>query len=956
MKLRCIITFTCLWLIWPALAQQLSFRHYTTAEGLPHSVVFRSFQDAKGFMWFGTDYGLTRFDGKRFKTYYPADSSSFTGVLSIIGNKANELTVAYYKQGIYRINANCPDSVRPLPVDNTPGKVIQLLHFNNLLWYLERDGRIGIISGGKYIPVKVSAKVYKMRQMGRILFLATEKGIYIWRGREVVHVPGMDETVFDIIRDKDGYVWTAGKGKVTCYLKGVLQQEYAFPGDYIQTLACDRLGRIWLASMRKGLCYIANSTVYRLDNEPGFHHVMANDITEDRNGNIWIATYGDGVYCFYNRFIRSYTLNEGLPDGYITTIAEDRNHRIWAGTLTSVNYLEGNRFKRMEQQEFVPGNPIRAIMQDAKGRYVLGTFIRIIYTDQNFKTLWKIDSSGTALWSDNNGEAYAGGYGLVYKLNAEKQSYILKHLSAYNQKVNRLLQGKNHSVWLATDSGLVQMDSAGSIRSFLVRNGLPANGINDICFDRAGRLWIATENGLCCMNDQNIVANYGVLSGLSHAKCNALVFDSIRNGLWISTIKGINFFDGHSFFQINTEQGLLSDETNRLLLDSRYNLWVGTVNGLSKIDLRHIELNKPPPSAFIDEVKLNGTSLFAETDSLYQLPYNTNTFTVYLSSAEYINSGTVTYSYRLNNASWNETPNAQVDFANLAPGNYTLYVRARSKTANWGVPAIWNFVIVPPVWKTTWFRILLIVALAIIIWLLLRWRIQLIRNRENEKLTLYKKIQTFKQQSLTSLLSPHFVFNALNSIQHYISEFDKRSANEYLASFAGLIRKTMDDASQVFITLRDEIEHLELYMSLEKLRFREKLEYEIVIGQDIDQDDVFVPSMLIQPYVENAIWHGLMNKPGGGKVSVRISKADEGYLSITIEDDGVGMDHTQEATFRKSTHKPRGTGIMQERLQLLSGIIEKPIRLTVGEGTDGHGTRVVLHIPNSIVPLKEDNA
>jgi LytS/YehU family sensor histidine kinase len=206
----------------------------------------------------------------------------------------------------------------------------------------------------------------------------------------------------------------------------------------------------------------------------------------------------------------------------------------------------------------------------------------------------------------------------------------------------------------------------------------------------------------------------------------------------------------------------------------------------------------------------------------------------------------------------------------------------------------------------------------------------------------------FRQQSLTSLLSPHFVFNALNSIQHYISTFDKRSAMDYLANFARLIRKTMDDASQTIIPLKDEIEHLELYLGLEQLRFGSRLAYEIKIDGDIDQEELFVPGMLIQPYVENAIWHGLMHKPEGGKVTVSVKRMNEKQLSIRIIDNGLGM--SNHSTGRKL----RGTTIMQQRLDLLGSILEKPVRIEVGAGEHGAGTCVTILIPADIAPFSED--
>jgi ligand-binding sensor domain-containing protein len=955
-----IRSFILCCLLWPCIhlhALQLSYKHYTVADGLPHSVVFRSFQDSRGIMWFGTDYGLSRFDGKRFKTYYTADPSLFNSVLSVVENDHRELIVAFYKQALYTISSVRPDSVRLLPLVNAaavPRRIIQLLYAGGKLWSLDHDGATGFMDNGIYTSVVLPAMVHKLRMIEGVLVFATDKGMYTWNGAAAVPMTATTQTVYDMDKDATGQLWAGSRNKLLCYREGKLLKEYMFGNDKVQSVYCDRSGRTWICTVREGLFYISKGRVVKLSGEPAMQKIVANDIREDREGNIWVASYGDGVYCFYNRFMQNYTVSEGLADNYITTVAEDRNGTIWAGSLTSLHHLQHNRITGIDLKDYTPGIPLKTIMHKPPGKYVFGTFSNTIITDNNLRTVWKIDSSGTASWTNKKGEVYIGSYGVIYRLDIDAHAYTSFFLRAYNQRVNKMLEDAAGNTWIATDSGLVKTNDWKRFRYFYKHNGLPANSINDICLDNEGRLWLATENGLCCMEGDRITKIYTALSGMSHAKTHAVVWDQLRKGLWIATIRGVNFFDGRHFVHINTEQGLPSDEINNLMLDSKGYVWIGTVNGLSRMDPGILHLGHKPLYAYIDEVAVSHTSLFPDPDSVYNLSGRSHTFTVYIASAEYVNSGTLSYSYRLNNDPWNETEHAQVTFANLQPGSYVLYVRAKSKTADWSLPSVWHFVIHPPFWRTWWFTWAAALLAGIMLWLLLRWRIRTVRQRESEKLSLYKKIQTLKQQSLTSLLSPHFVFNALNSIQHYIGMFDKRSANDYLANFAQLIRKTMDDASQVFIPLRDELDHLELYLGLEQLRFGDKLQYVINVDEEIDRDEVFVPSLLIQPYVENAVWHGLMNKPGGGKVSVSVSRGDDDYLRILIEDDGMGM--KQEPGGTKEYTKPRGTKIMEQRLNLLSGIIERPIVLDVRAGAGGTGTVVEIRIPADTVPLEEERA
>jgi LytS/YehU family sensor histidine kinase len=191
------------------------------------------------------------------------------------------------------------------------------------------------------------------------------------------------------------------------------------------------------------------------------------------------------------------------------------------------------------------------------------------------------------------------------------------------------------------------------------------------------------------------------------------------------------------------------------------------------------------------------------------------------------------------------------------------------------------------------------------------------------------------------MMNPHFVFNVMNSIQHYINTQNTASANKVLTGFARLIRKNLEICTKSYISLEEELEYLNLYLKLEKNRFGDKLHYIFSIDPEIDLGDTFIPSMLLQPYVENAIWHGIMPKETEGQIQINIKMLDSFYLNIEIIDDGIGIENSLKN--KKDTHISKGMQLTKERLNLLAQIEAKPIHLNVHQNAI-NGTTVSISI------------
>lgn len=232
--------------------------------------------------------------------------------------------------------------------------------------------------------------------------------------------------------------------------------------------------------------------------------------------------------------------------------------------------------------------------------------------------------------------------------------------------------------------------------------------------------------------------------------------------------------------------------------------------------------------------------------------------------------------------------------------------------------------------------IILISVGAVLIWYFLREK-----KRKKEELIIQNKITTLEQKALHAMMNPHFVFNVMNSIQHFVNQADLKAANQVLSVFAKLARKHLEICMNSTISVQEELVYLKLYLDLEKIRFLDKMNYDISIDKDIDTDEIIIPSMLIQPFLENAIWHGIMPKHEGGHISIKFD-VDDSDLLVKITDDGVGILNSEK--LKKTRHVSRGMALIRERIGLLNRLSKREISINQRQ-TGDFGTEIMIRIP-----------
>ncbi len=250
-----------------------------------------------------------------------------------------------------------------------------------------------------------------------------------------------------------------------------------------------------------------------------------------------------------------------------------------------------------------------------------------------------------------------------------------------------------------------------------------------------------------------------------------------------------------------------------------------------------------------------------------------------------------------------------------------------------------------PFWKTWWFILLVAAGILGLILLVHTYRTKQIKKREELKTLYNKKISELEVKSLRAQMNPHFLFNSLNSIRYYILKEDNKNASDYITKFSRLLRLILKNSRENQISLKDELHALKIYIEFEQMRFNRKFEYELTVDESIDQENIQIQPLTIQPFVENAIWHGLMPKESNGNLKVNIAKQN-GMLSIIIEDNGIGRQKAAELKKNELTDsKSYGLQITEERMNMMTNIRGKQSNFKIIDLYDKKkpaGTKVII--------------
>ena len=360
----------------------------------------------------------------------------------------------------------------------------------------------------------------------------------------------------------------------------------------------------------------------------------------------------------------------------------------------------------------------------------------------------------------------------------------------------------------------------------------------------------------------------------------------------------------------------------------------------------NVEQIVSPPRLSINEVSVCGKKIDLHNNSI---PWR-QTLTI-ICSSETNNNEDTSYEYRIIglNDQWVPTSSKHFEFVKLNAGRYTFEYRAKLYDSVWSQSAIYSFTVLKPFWMKPFS---ITIYISIILYSILYLSLKYSNTKYTARLKELKdsfQLNLLKQNSLQNMMKPHFIFNILNSINYYLQTNDIQNASSELKSFSTLIRKNLDMSQENFITLAEELDFIEQYLDLEKKRTNNKFSFNISHDIEINPTVVKIPTLLIQPFLENAILHGVVPKDGKGKISINLSKHDK-FLKISIKDDGLGYNPTEiMPDADKSIH---GISIAKQRIDILNDIYGFVFNLKISNlyqfEDEKYGTLVELTLPISI--------
>ena len=952
--------------------------------GLTNATIVSLAEDNLGYIWAGTIKGLNRISKRDFSiTQFTTESSTGTGM-------AGDSIKAMYRSedGLIWIGTNKgilildPSRLTFTHIEHNP-RDFATISSNQVTCFAEDSSGamwIGTRTGlNKLNPATGQVIRYYSGGEGQlrsqqITALRTDDSGKLWIGTDVglhVYRPLSRSFAWFPFETSSSTGAVSSRNKINC-------------------LYSDKQNNLWIGTMEQGL-QVFDPTRQKFMNmqekipESGyFSYTSFWSIIQDRNGLFWLGTGHKGLvklvpdpHAFYEVVKSHSTFGIIEPQPGILWLGTQDGVMIWNRKNKSSRFLKHNDTDNYS----LSNNQVSDLFNDPPlvwiatryglNRYNTQTGKNKIFLPDNSgnsiagSIIWHImkDSAGTYWFSTNNGlsryDDVTGTFTNYYHNTDDPNSLSNNYcLGVFERKAGVYL--------VSTQWGLNEFNiNTGRWKNFLP---IPGNAttigtayVFDVIRDSQGVLWVCTNGGGFCSFDpeSETFERYTTTDGLSDNVVYGIYED--KDGIfWLTTNNGLSRFDHRNdeFTNFDVQDGLLSDEFNKNSIYSSGDgeVFLGGANGVIAFFPQTTIRTSMPPEARITGITIHGaksTYQMPVADTI-SIPSADNTFSITFSVMDYLNPFKNQFTYFLENSDKSKTQlppgQHQVDYRNLVPGHYNLRITGTNRLGVRSNEISTAIIIVPAWYQTRLFIVLTTLTALLIIITIIYIRLTSLRNKhemEKRLLTTTNELIRSQKFALRSQMNPHFIFNSLNSIQNFVLKNDVDSANYYLSNFSTLMRKVLEYSQYNFITLYEELEMIRLYLKMEHMRFSKKFDLKIEVDTKIDQNMVKIPPMLLQPYLENAILHGLQLIKHRGLLEVVITDHGENMV-IRIEDNGIGREKAR-AIRERSGHKSRGLANIEKRIQLYNSISNRPLSVHItdllNDGGEACGTRVEISVP-----------
>lgn len=994
-------------------SQQYNFHNYSVKDGVAQSQIYALLQDSRGYLWMGTrGGGISRFDGSSFKSYSVNDGLINSYVFCLKEDAQHKLWIGTQNGFSVYDGLTFKNYLPKSYID--PVWVCDFAFENESKVWLATNVGVLLFENGKF--TNVYDLVGKKRNIVNTVFFDHNKNLWVGDGNGLSLLSQKSgsysfllydksrgfraNSITSINEDKEGKLWigTYGDGLYVYDGKNFNRIDYNLElyKQSVLDIYFDNHNNVWLSTLSHGVAEYnieTKSFTWLTENE-GLSNNHVRCAIQDRWGNYWFGTSGGGVCNYFGKQFTTYDKSSGLAGNFIYSVFRDSKNRLWVGTSDKgLSRLDSAGFVNFSAENGFAAVKVKCIIESGNGTVFFGTDGQGVYmfNGTEFSILPAINKKYVRDFSrDKNGDIWVATAGTgLYKISEKDGKVLVENFreqdGLLNNRINCLHYDKQGRLWYGTENNGIGLMIENQIKNFslTVKNGLPNNAIRCMTEDANGNLWVGTPGyGIAEMplyqGNNYKIRSFGFKNGLTSSNVYLLVSDE-KNNLFVGSETGLDYliFDKNrklaTVKHYSKGEGFTGVETcqNSVFRENDGSIWFGTINGLTKYNPNNKIRNANPPVTNITDLKLFYVSIvetkfrnFVHDWNSFQsinLPYNQNHLTFEFNALNFSNPDAVKYQWKLEGFDEKWSPvskNHSIMYSNLSPGDYIFRVKACNEDGVWNEKAVeLSFHIEAPFWMKWWFILSAVIFVFGLIYLIFRWNLNRVKAKaaeEQQKLQLEKEVVELEQKALRLQMNPHFIFNALNSIQSQIGVDNEQIARYYLAKFSHLMRQILSNSRSSSITLEDEISTMENYLLIEKFCNGDRFDYSIKADDEIEKDYIKVPPMLLQPFIENAIKHGLKHlssekESKRGKIEIEFHEIGN-MLECSVTDNGIGREKAKELNkYSKETyHQSTALIVTQERLELLNRgreIIPLEIIDLHNENGEACGTKVIVRIP-----------
>ncbi|MEI8052262.1 MAG: histidine kinase, partial [Bacteroidota bacterium] len=677
----------------------------------------------------------------------------------------------------------------------------------------------------------------------------------------------------------------------------------------------------------------------------------------DNEKNLWFTTELNGIYRLYSKGIINWSNKGQLNTKNLIRSVGGIDNMILFGNSTGDFYSIERNQKKLWTKKLFNVNGITGMNQKIKSvNNKLYIFDRMKFYIMDFKNKKNTNDLSTDYFLSikdfevmPNEDVYLAFHsGLCFLSYQEFKSANKKRrfIYFYNSRTTSLAK-VDSGCYFGTINGLNFFNWDNKITDIAARFPELKVNVSNLFFND-GLLWVGTtDRGLICFDGKKVLKIITIKNGLPENSIRCIYAN--HDYLWVGTNKGLAEIDlKTSDFKVvktvSNFEGLVSNIINDVYC-YKDTLYAATNEGISIVDVKNLDYFSQ--CVITDpQIKISGENIKDKKNNLLLKPGQSIGFE--FNAISFKSEGGINYYYRLAglDSNWKIYNRNVIEFLYLPNGSYQFELfavnrfGAKSKTIS--IP----FAVEKIYYQKTGFIFCMILLLGVLVGLLVYFIVSKQKKSMNQKIFISQKLNKLEQDALKAQMNPHFIFNCLNAIQYFILEKDILSANNFITSFSSIIRHSLDHSSLNQISVKKEIDFLESYLQLEQMRFEDKFTFEIVVGDNIDIENQFIPPMLLQPLIENSINHGILNKQSGmGFIRIEIN-SQGGLLICRIADNGIGRE--KAARFISESHQSKGINLIEKRILLLNksnpDIIGLKFEDILNNENKVSGTMVVLSV------------